>query len=328
MMKLLTVRNILLYLLMMGFPLFLYTSCEIPESSEGNAGFSLTDAQNRKSTILKIGDTLYSNADFEKYVRATLGEDQEALTVVSLSRLFDNFVDEKILLHAARAQNMVLTEKEKEDYLAKLSDELSTEDCDVSLDEGDRDFLLERLLIEKYTYELVRNLEVQEEEIKGYYELHRRDFLQPERIKVSQILLETESKAIEILERVRNADEEGFRKMARDESVGLEALKGGEMGVFEMGQLPFEMEKVIFSLQEGELSPVVKTSYGYHIFRVDKRFDPKLISEEEASASIREKILNSKIEERISRHLEDLKLSLVWSFYPLNLPFPYQRIDI
>lgn len=328
MMKLLTVRNILLYLLMMGFPLFLYTSCEIPESSEGNAGFSLTDAQNRKSTILKIGDTLYSNADFEKYVRATLGEDQEALTVVSLSRLFDNFVDEKILLHAARAQNMVLTEKEKEDYLAKLSDELSTEDRDVSLDEGDRDFLLERLLIEKYTYELVRNLEVQEEEIKGYYELHRRDFLQPERIKVSQILLETESKAIEILERVRNADEEGFRKMARDESVGLEALKGGEMGVFEMGQLPFEMEKVIFSLQEGELSPVVKTSYGYHIFRADKRFNPKLISEEEASASIREKILNSKIEERISRHLEDLKLSLVWSFYPLNLPFPYQRIDI
>ncbi len=327
-MKLLTIRNILLFLFMMGVPLFLYTSCEIPDSSEGSAGFSLTDAQNRKSTILKIADTLYSNSDFEKYVQATLGEDQEALTVVSLSRLFDSFVDEKILLHAARAQDMALTEDEKEDYLAKLSDELNTGDRDVSLDEGERDFLFERLLIEKYTYALVRNLEVQEEEIKDYYELHRRDFLRPERVKVSQILLETESKAVEVLERVRNADEEGFKKMARDESVGLEALKGGEMGVFEMGQLPFEMEKVIFSLQEGELSSVVKTSYGYHIFRVDKRFDPKLISEEEASSSIREIILNLKIEERISRHLEDLKLSIVWSFYPLNLPFPYQRIDI
>lgn len=327
-MKLLTLRNILLFLFMVGVPLFLYTGCEIPDSSEGNTGFSLTDAQNRKSTILKIGDTLYSNSDFEKYVRATLGEDQEALTVVSLSRLFDNFVDEKILLHAARAQDMALTEEEKEDYLAKLSDELSTEDGGVSLDEGDKDFLFERLLIEKYTYALVRNLEVQEEEIKEYYDVHRRDFLRPERVKVSQILLESENKAIEVLERVRNADEEGFRKMAREESVGLEALKGGEMGVFEMGQLPFEMEKVIFSLQEGELSPVVKTSYGYHIFRVDKRFDPKVISEEEASSSIRKIILNRKIEERISRHLEDLKLSIAWSFYPLNLPFPYQRIDI
>ncbi|MDH5706158.1 MAG: peptidylprolyl isomerase [Candidatus Aminicenantes bacterium] len=327
-MKLWTMRNILLSLLMIGIPLFLYTSCEIPDSSEGKAGYNLTDAQNRKSTILKIEDTLYSNSDFEKYVRATLGEDQEALTVVSLSRLFDNFVDEKILLHAARAQNMVLTDKEKEDYLAKLFDELGTEDRDISLDEGDRDVLFERLLIEKYTYELVRTVEVQEVEIKGYYELHRRDFLRPERVKVSQILLETENKAVEVLESVRNADEEGFRKMAREVSVGLEALKGGEMGVFEMGQLPFEMEKVIFSLQEGELSSVVKTSYGYHIFRVDNRFDPKLISEEEASSSIREILLNQKIEERISRHLEDLKLSIVWSFYPLNLPFPYQRIDI
>ena len=145
---------------------------------------------------------------------------------------------------------------------------------------------------------------------------------------MSQILLETESKAVEVLETVKNADEEGFRKMAREESVGLEALKGGEMGVFEMGQLPFEMEKVIFSLQEGELSSVVKTSYGYHIFRVDKRLGPELISEEEASSSIRTKLLNQKIEERISRHLEDLKLSIDWSFYPLNLPFPYQRIDI
>jgi hypothetical protein len=328
MMKLLTMRNILLSLLIVGIPLFVYTGCKIPDSSEQSNEFSLTDAQNRKSTILKIGDTLYSNSDFEKYVRATLGEDQEALTVVSLSRLFDNFVDERILLHAARAQNMVLTEKEKEDYLAKLSGELSTEDRDVSLNEGDRDFLFERLLIEKYTYELVRTIEVQEEEIKAYYELHRRDFLRPERVKVSQILLETESKAVEVLETVKNANEEGFRKMVREESVGLEALKGGEMGVFEMGQLPFEMEKVIFSLQEGELSSVVKTSYGYHIFRVDKRFDPELISEEEASSSIRTKLLNQKIEERISRHLEDLKLSVDWSFYPLNLPFPYQRIDI
>ena len=327
-MKLLTMRNILLSLLIVGIPLFLYTRCKIPDSSEQSTEFSLTDAQNRKSTILKIGDTLYSNSDFEKYVRATLGEDQEALTVVSLSRLFDNFVDERILLHAARAQNMVLTEKEKEDYLARLSDELSTEGRDFSLNEGDRNFLFERLLIEKYTYELIRTLEVQEQEIKAYYELHRRDFLRPERVKVSQILLETESKAVEVLETVKNADEEGFRKMAREESVGLEALKGGEMGVFEMGQLPFEMEKVIFSLQEGELSSVVKTSYGYHIFRVDKRLGPELISEEEASSSIRTKLLNQKIEERISRHLEDLKLSIDWSFYPLNLPFPYQRIDI
>jgi parvulin-like peptidyl-prolyl isomerase len=85
---------------------------------------------------------------------------------------------------------------------------------------------------------------------------------------------------------------------------------------------------VIFSLEEGEIGPIVESSYGFHIFRVDERFEPKLISEEEASESIRAKILDSKIKLRISSHIEELRMSLDWNFYPLNLPFPYQRIDL
>lgn len=308
--------------------LFLYMNCEVPDSQEATSVFNLSDPQRKNDTILEIEDAVFSNFDFEKYIRATLGDDQEALTAVSLSRLFDNFIEEKILLKAARMQNMILTEREKEEYLARLSDELSTEEGQISSGEMDTEILFERLLIEKYTYELVRNIEVNDEEIKAYYERNRRDFLRPERVRVSQILLETEAKAIEILQRVEAASEEEFRKIAQDESVGLEALKGGEMGVFELGQLPFEMESVIFSLEEGELSPVVESSYGYHIFRVDERYSPKLISEEEASPAIREQILDIKIKQRISRHIQDLKINMEWTFYPLNLPFPYQRIEI
>jgi parvulin-like peptidyl-prolyl isomerase len=290
--------------------------------------FDFSDPQKKSSTILEIEGTSYSNSDLEEYVRAILGDDQEALTVISLSRLFDNFIEEKLLLKAARMTNMILSEQEKEEYLAKLSEELSAEENQFSLDDMDTDMLFERLLIEKYTYDLIRNIEVTDDEIREYYDLNRRDFLQPERVKVSQILLETEDEAIIVLEKVKASSEEEFRKVAQEESVGLEALKGGEMGVFEMGQLPFEMETVIFSLEEREISPIVESSYGFHIFRVDERFEPKLISEEEASESIRVKILDSKIKLMISRHIEELRMSLDWSFYPMNLPFPYQRIDL
>ena len=314
-------------LMFLGVLVFLLTSCKVPDTQEGTSVFDLSDTQRMNSSVLEIEGLLYSNSDFEKYIRATLGDDQEALTVVSLSRLFDNFIEEKLLLQAARRVNMVLSEVEKEEYLEKLSTEFKAEESQISVEEMDTDILFERLLIEKYTYELVRTIEVTDEEIKGYYDYYRRDFLRPERVKVSQILLEAEDKALLVMERVRNSSEEEFRKIAQEESVGLEALKGGEMGVFEMGQLPFEMEKVIFSLKEEELSQIVKSSYGYHIFRVDKRFAPVLISEEEASPTIRAKILDQKVKERISRHIEELKASLDWSFYPLNLPFPYQRID-
>ncbi len=317
-----------LCLMFLGFVFLFLTNCNVPDTQEGTSVFDFSDPQNRSSIILEIEGTSYSNSDLEEYVRAILGDDQEALTVISLSRLFDNFIEEKLLLKAARMTNMILSEREKEEYMAKLSEELSAEENQFSLDEMDTDMLFERLLIEKYTYELIRNIEVTDDEIREYYDLNRRDFLQPERVKVSQILLETEDEAIIVMDKVKTSSEEEFRKVAQEESVGLEALKGGEMGVFEMGQLPFEMEKVIFSLEKGEISPVVESSYGYHIFRVDERFEPKLISEEEASESIRVKILDSKIKLLISRHIEELRMSLDWSFYPMNLPFPYQRIDL
>ena len=307
-MKIIIQKRSGLFLMFLGLVFLFLTNCDVPDTQEGTSVFDFSDPQNKNSTILEIEGTLYSNSDLDKYVRAILGDDQEALTVISLSRLFDNFIEEKLLLKAARMTNMILTEREKEEYLAKLSEELSAEENQISLDEMDTDMLFERLLIEKYTYELIRNIEVTDDEIKEYYDLNRRDFLQSERVKVSQILLETEDKAIIVMEKVKASSEEEFRKVAQEESVGLEALKGGEMGVFEMGQLPFEMESVIFSLEEEEIGPIVESSYGFHIFRVDERFEPKLISEEEASESIRVKILDSKIKLLISRQIEELRI--------------------
>ncbi len=320
-------KKSLFSLMLLSVLVLFYTNCEVPNTQEGTSVFDHSDTQRMNSAVLEIEGTLYSNSNFEQYIRATLGDDQEALTVVSLSRLFDDFIEEKLLLQAAQKINMVLTEGEKKEYLEKLSTEFKAGESQVSVEEMDTDILFERLLIEKYTYDLVRTIEVTDEEIKEYYDYYRRDFLRPERVKVSQILLESEDEALLVMERVRNSSEEEFRKIAKEESVGLEALKGGEMGVFEMGQLPFEMEKVIFSLKEGELSQIVESSYGFHIFRVDKRFAPVLISEEEASPTIRAKILDQKVKERISMHIVELKTNLDWTFYPLNLPFPYQRND-
>lgn len=327
-MKLLKLKRNLFFLFLIGVFIFLFANCGEKNEQESSLGVSLEDQQKKNYVIIEIEDSTYLNSDFEKYVRGTFGNDQKALTPVSLSRLLDKFIEEKLILQSASNQNISLTWEEKQEYLAKLSTELKSEGSNVSIEEMDTEILFDRLLIEKYTYALVKDIEVKEEEIKEYYNLHKREFLRPQRIEASQILLETEDQAIEVMERVKNVSEEDFRKIAEAESIGLEAVKGGKMGVFEMGQLPFEMEQVLFSLEEGELSPVVESSYGYHIFRVDRRFEPELISEEEALPDIKVKILDLKINYRISSHMEYLKNNIEWSFYPMNLSFPYQRDNI
>jgi hypothetical protein len=277
--------------------------------------------------ILRVQDSVYFNSDFKRYLQFSLGNEFENLSDLSLSRLADDFVEEKLLLAEAKNQKVVLTQEEKKKFLAKHSSDSVIGGEIWPLDENGTELLFEQLLVEKYTYLLVRDVEVEGREIQDYYTEHKREFLLPERVKVSQILLPNEEKAVDVMESLKDGNPEDFKTLATAHSIGVEASKGGEMGLFAIGQLPDEMEKVIFALKEGEVSPVLESSYGFHIFRLDARYEPELISPDQAAASIEVKILSQKVKDRIARHLENLKNSLVWEFYTQNLYFPYQRIS-
>lgn len=98
------------------------------------------------------------------------------------------------------------------------------------------------------------------------------------------------------------------------------------MGLFQRGQLPSEMEDAIFAMREGEVSPIIESSYGFHIFRLDKKFEPEQVSFEDAAPGIRRKILDLKIEAVRTRRLAELKENIQWRIFPENLSFPYQQV--
>lgn len=308
---------------LLGSLLFSLLHCgkEGPETISEN--YVPEDVQTGGSIILKVEDSTYYNSDFENYLRSIVGNAKEDLNDDTLSRLFNKFVDEKTLLQAARNAGMFLTSEEEKEHLAKLRSQFWSEDR--NLEDLDTQIIFDKLLIEKYIFELVKEIGIENREIKEYYELHKKEFLQSERVWVSQILVKTEDKAVEILERLKDKSEEEFRAIAQQESIGPEASKGGEMGWFEMGQLPYEMESVVFSLKEGELSKVVESSYGFHIFRLDRRNGPELIPLEKASGAIRLKLLDQKIRDAISAHIEELKKTLSWETKTQNLSFNYKR---
>jgi parvulin-like peptidyl-prolyl isomerase len=274
--------------------------------------------------ILRVGSAEYHNADFAAYLKRIMGSSPDSLTDESMSRLYDRFVEDKLLIEAAGRQGITLTDEEKGRYQQKLREEFDADKVKPPAPE-DLAGLSEKLLIEKYTYALVKDIAVSDGEVQAYYAAHKSDFLRPERVKVSQILLRTEEKAIDVLARVKSQPEEVFRSVARQESTGAETSASGQMGVFGPGQLPYEIEKVILSLKEGEISQIVQSSYGFHIFRLDKRFPPELVSLDQAAPGIRTKLLDAKIAEAVAANLEDLKRTIDWTASPENLSFAYQR---
>jgi parvulin-like peptidyl-prolyl isomerase len=56
--------------------------------------------------------------------------------------------------------------------------------------------------------------------------------------------------------------------VAREVSIGPEAVKGGDLGFFERGVMPEAIDQMVFSLPVGKVSRVAQSPYGFHIFKV------------------------------------------------------------
>ena len=86
------------------------------------------------------------------------------------------------------------------------------------------------------------------------------------KIKCSHILVEKQSQALEVLERIKNGEK--FGKVAKEISLDPgSAKKDGNLGYFSKGMMVEPFEKAAFALQVGEISEPVKTEFGYHIIK-------------------------------------------------------------
>lgn len=272
--------------------------------------------------VLRVETTTYTLADFETYLRLNAGEEWRTLAAPALSGLFDNYVDEKVLLVQARNRNIAPTETEIGDYMLRLK---SAAGIGVPAVDFDPQAVRDKLQVEKYLSTLIGSVSVPDADVTAYYDAHKNEFLQAERVQVSQILCDTEGEATEVLNGLKNATEAQFREAVKARSKGVEAAKGGLLGVFHAGQLPVDLEKVILALKPGEISRIVESSYGFHIFRLDRRFEPKLQTLIEARPVITAKLLGQTGQAAVVGHILELKSALDWKAETDKLPFIYQR---
>ncbi len=86
-----------------------------------------------------------------------------------------------------------------------------------------------------------------------------------DKIRCSHILVEKQSQALEILERIKKG--ESFSALAQEYSIDGSRRQGGDLGFFGRGMMVREFEKAAFELDVGEVSEPVKTQFGYHIIK-------------------------------------------------------------
>ncbi len=177
-----------------------------------------------------------------------------------------------------------------------INKELILADAGKNLLEHDPEFKAEleklkrELLANFYVEKFLRDVKVTEEEMKTYFESHPEEFAGEETVRASHILVEEEEKAKDILTRIQTG-EITFEDAARAFSMCPSKEKGGDLGEFGKGMMVKEFDQACFEMAEGEMRGPVKTQFGYHLIRLEKKNAAKALTFEEAKGEISEKML-------------------------------------
>jgi hypothetical protein len=219
--------------------------------------------------------------------------------------------------HVPVAESPTSVSELKLGFLNKLIEtELLLQEAEVR-DEWKED-RKEKLLIDKLIKREVDSvIHVSDDEIREYYDANKDEFQQPLMVRARQIVVGTEEEADAL--RTRLVRGEDFAEIARLHSLSPDAQSGGDLGVFAKGQMPEVFDEIVFRYRVGSISKVVKSPYGYHIFKVEDRIRPRLQKIEEVRDQIAAAIFQGRQEAFFKDWLDSLKKQARIIIYPENL---------
>ncbi len=229
--------------------------------------------------------------------------------------ILDALIEHRILLMQARRHGMTIDSVVLQGYLARLKqgyDETDFEDQMESRgltvrewEQAQQEKFLVQNWIRKY---IVSQIQVTPDEIKAYYRKHKEAFIRPEQVKALHIFVNTKEEAAKLRQMIEAGAE--FEQVARQYSKGPEGAEGGDLGYFTKGDYPPVFTETCFKLKKGQLSQVIKSDYGYHLFKLVDRRKKKKRSLKEATEDVRRILTEQRIRENISVTLEQLRQEL------------------
>lgn len=248
--------------------------------------------------VARIGEEEVRYGRFEEYVKRTAGDGEPVLGNEVLSQLFDQFLDEELLLRLATDRGLV-----KGGAPSPASASSRRKAIDALLAEG-------------------LTKEPGADEIAAYYQAHREAFARPERVRLRQILTEDRATAERVVRELSAGAD--FAQLARQLSRDPSAASGGYQGELSREELPPAFADVIFSLDSGEVSRLVPADYGFHIFQVVSRLPAEVVPLADAGPEIAERLRQERADRLLAELVGDARRRYNVAVYDRNLPFEYR----
>jgi peptidyl-prolyl cis-trans isomerase D len=197
----------------------------------------------------------------------------------------------------------------------------------------------------KYTIEYVTvpippadSVRVSEAELKAEYQKNLASYRQEEQVHARHLLLSTreggagsdssaKARADSLLAAIKGGADfvDLARRFSQDPGSGSQ---GGDLGWFGRGRMVPEFERATFALKPGEVSPVVKTQFGYHIIKLDERKAAGTKTFDEVQLDLRNSMRSARADTSARKQAEALRRRLAGVADPRPVAARYGGIKL
>lgn len=238
-----------------------------------------------EKVLAKVAGREITEAEFQTYLQ---GVPREQQAYVSNPQYRDQYLEQLISLH----------------MFAQLGEDEGLEESEEFqkvLESARRDILAQLAM-----RNILKDVTVSDDELKVYYEANQKQFEKGATVGAKHILVDTEEACKEILEMIRK-NEKTFEEAAQEFSTCPSKAKGGDLGEFGRGQMVKEFEDAAFDAQIGQVVGPVKTQFGHHLIKVEKKNEAQTTSFEEVKGQIYQQLLGQKQNDKYAAKVQELK---------------------
>ncbi len=264
-----------------------------------NSGALLAKVVNK--TVAVVNNEIITLEDFnkktgpmiEQYRQAYKGTDAEEKLKEMKKEMLNQMVEEKLLRQEAKKQNIIVTKQDiqkgvdevkkrfkPDNNFQEYKEELKRQGYTEKAFEND---IKEQLMVMQLIDKEIKSKAVlpTEAEVQKYYDEHKKELKQDEQVRARHILIRVEEKAdlkaqsaaLKKIQEVQAKIKKGgdFAALAKEYSEDPGSKEnGGDLGFFTKETMVPEFSKAAFALKPGQVTDAVKTSFGYHLIKVEE----------------------------------------------------------
>jgi peptidyl-prolyl cis-trans isomerase SurA len=284
-----------------------------------------------EDVVVHVNDQIISRSDVERAEQQLAEEDRQtgataAEAAERQKNLLRDMIDKQLLLSRGKELGINadaevirrLDEIRKQNHMDTMEDlEKAARQQGVSFEDfkaGIRDNVITQQVVRD---EVGRRLQITQGQEQAYYDAHKQEFAQPEQIKLSEILIPTSADANDaaVAQAKTKADDieaklkagGNFEALAKANSGGPTADKGGDLGLYKRGALAKVLEDQTFGLKAGEWTQPIRTRQGFVILKVTDHIAAGVPPLKDVEQQIQEAMYSEQMQPALRAYLTKLR---------------------